>query len=239
VRGDAGGDVDAEAGGAAGPGAGRARVGHVFVVAAPSGTGKTTICREVVKRDPGIVMSISHTTRAPRRGEVDGVDYHFVDAKRFRELAQEGVFLEHANYNGNNYGTSREALRATTVERGLDVLLEIEVQGARQVHDKQTGACFIFLLPPTMTELERRLRGRGTDDEETIEKRLGIVETELEAIELFDYAVVNDDLETAIAAVLEIIATERRGDPEELERLALRHGRGPVWDRWQAAGGRR
>jgi len=106
------------------------------------------------------------------------------------------------------------------------------------VHDKDTGARLIFLLPPTLAELERRLRGRGTDDEETIEKRLGIVETELEAIELFDYAVVNDDLETAIAAVAEIIETERRADPAELAKLAARAGRAPVWARWQATGGR-
>jgi guanylate kinase len=213
---------------------GSGRKGHAFVVAAPSGTGKTTICRAVVERDPEIVVSVSHTTRDPRPGEVDGVHYHFVDPKRFRELADAGVFLEHANYNGNNYGTSREALRETMLERGRDVLLEIEVQGARQIHEKDTGACFIFLLPPNLDELERRLRGLGTDSEDIIEKRLGIVKTELEAIGLFDYAVVNDDLETAIANVSEIIATERRGDPAELEALAARFGRERVWARWQA-----
>ena len=217
---------------------GTGRKGHAFVVAAPSGTGKTTICRAVVERDPEIVVSVSHTTRDPRPGEVDGVHYHFVDAKTFRELADAGVFLEHANYNGNNYGTSREALRETTDEQGLDVLLEIEVQGARQIHEKDTGACFIFLLPPNLAELERRLRGRGTDSDETIEKRLGIVKTELEAIDVFDYAVVNDDLEQAIAAVSEIIATERRGDPAELEALACRFGREGVWARWQEANAR-
>jgi len=209
------------------------RRGHAFVIAAPSGTGKTTICQAVVERDPEIVFSVSHTTRTARPGEVDGVHYHFTTPRQFRSLADEGVFLEHANYNGHNYGTSHEALRETTEDRGLDVLLEIEVQGARQIHDKKTGACFVFLLPPSIAELERRLRGRGTDDDETIEKRLGIVKTELAAIELFDYAVVNDDLEEAIASVAEIIATERKGDAAELEVLAQRFGREGVWASWQ------
>jgi len=214
---------------------GPARKGIAFVVAAPSGTGKTTICHAVVDADDQIVHSISHTTRRPREGEEDGIHYHFVDAQTFRRMVDDGEFLEHANYNGNLYGTSREALRVEMEERGRDVLLEIEVQGAQQLREKDTGACFIFLLPPSLTELARRLRARGTDDEETINKRLAIVDNELKAVGHFDYAVVNDDLDDAIAGVAGIIAAERSGDAAAIERTAERHGRERVWATWREA----
>jgi guanylate kinase len=214
---------------------GPGRRGIAFVVAAPSGTGKTTICRAVVDADDAIVHSVSHTTRRRREGEEDGVHYHFVDAQRFRQMVDAGGFLEHASYNGNLYGTSREALRVELEERGRDVLLEIEVQGAQQLREKDTGARFIFLLPPSLTELARRLRARGTDDEETVNKRLAIVDNELKAVGYFDYAVVNDDLDEAIAAVAGIIAAERSGDPGALARIAERYGREKVWDDWSAA----
>lgn len=213
------------------------RKGIAFVVAAPSGTGKTTICRALVEADPQIELSVSHTTRAPRAGEVQGIHYHFVSPETFLAMVKRGEFLEHASYNNNNYGTSREALRVQTEERGLDAILEIEVQGARQIREKQTGARFIFLLPPSMRELEARLRGRGTDDEDTIQKRLAIADIELAAIEHFDYAVVNDDLDSAIAAVLEIVHAERSGDEAGLERVAKRYGRARVWADWSAAHG--
>ena len=214
---------------------GPARTGIAFVVAAPSGTGKTTICRAVVDADDQIVHSVSHTTRKPREGEENGIHYHFVDAQQFRQMNDAGDFLEHASYNGNLYGTSREALRVEMEERGRDVLLEIEVQGAQQLRDKDTGARFIFLLPPSLTELARRLRARGTDDEETINKRLAIVDNELKAIGCFDYAVVNDELDAAIAAVAGIIAAERSGDPEAIARIEALHGREQVWAEWSAA----
>jgi guanylate kinase len=214
---------------------GAARRGLAFVVAAPSGTGKTTICRAVVDADDLIESSVSHTTRKPRPGEEPGVHYHFVSPETFLEMVRKGEFLEHASYNNNNYGTSREALREQMEERGRDVLLEIEVQGARQIREKGTGAKFIFLLPPSMEELAARLRGRGTDDEETIAKRLAIADIELAAIEHFDYAVVNDDLDRAIAAVREIIEAERSGSPEALARVADAHGRERVWSEWREA----
>lgn len=216
---------------------GPARKGLAFVVAAPSGTGKTTLCRAVVEADPNVVLSVSHTTRKPRKGEVDGVHYHFVSPETFLDMVRKGEFLEHASYNNNNYGTSRGALRVQTDVRGLDTILEIEVQGARQIREKDTGARFIFLLPPTMQELAARLRGRGTDDEDTITNRLAIADIELAAIEYFDYAVVNDDLDTAIAAVLEIIHAERSGDPAALARVAEQYGRERVWAEWSAAQG--
>jgi len=216
---------------------GPARTGIAFVVAAPSGTGKTTVCRAVVDGDAGIVHSVSHTTRRPRAGEVDGVHYHFVDAHTFRRMAEAGEFLEHASYNGNLYGTSREALRVEMEERGRDVLLEIEVQGAQQLRESEARARFIFLLPPSMGELARRLRDRGTDDDETIDKRLAIADIELKAVEHFDYAVVNDDLDACIAAVNTIIAAERSGDRERLAAVGAEYGRARVWEAWRAANG--
>jgi len=211
------------------------RNGLAFVVAAPSGTGKTTICRAVVDADDLIELSVSHTTRRPRAGEDPGIHYHFVSPETFLDMVQKGEFLEHASYNGNNYGTSREALREQMEERGLDVLLEIEVQGARQIREKDTGARFVFLLPPSMQELAARLRGRGTDDEDTITNRLAIADIELAAIEHFDYAVVNDDLERAIAAVAEIIEAERSGDAQVLARVGERYGRERVYAAWREA----
>jgi len=184
--------------------------GIPFVVAAPSGTGKTTVCRQVVARDDRLSFSISHTTRRKRDGEVDGRDYCFVDAPEFRRLVAEGAFLEWAEYNANLYGTSWDA-----IDRGLaggrDVLLEIEIQGARQVRARRPDARLIFLLPPSMRELERRLQGRGTDSQDEIRRRLEVANRELEAIRDFDYAVTNDELDACVANVLEIIRAERDG----------------------------
>ena len=194
------------------------RRGIAFVVAAPSGTGKTTVCRRLVAEDDQLEFSISHTTRAPRRLETEGVDYHFVTRQEFGALRSEGAFLESAEYNGNLYGTSWEALREPRAA-GHDLLLEIEVQGARQVRDGEPEACFIFLLPPSMKELEARLRGRGTDSAETVRKRLRWAEAvELPAIDLFDYAVTNDDLETCIGDVRAILEGERAGEAGALRR---------------------
>jgi guanylate kinase len=210
------------------------RIGIPFVVAAPSGTGKTTVCRAALERDDQLDFSVSHTTRPPREGERDGVDYHFVSAARFREMVEAGAFLEHAMYNAQNYGTSAEALAEALREKGHDVLLEIEVQGAEQVRSGSTDARFIFLLPPSMKVLEARLRGRGTDSDEAIDRRLAVADRELEAIRFFDYAVVNDELEQAIAAVLEIVAAERSGSPEALESIRARYDRATVYSAWLA-----
>jgi guanylate kinase len=181
------------------------------VVAAPSGTGKTTVCRLVVERDPEIEFSISHTTR-PRRGpERDGVDYHFVPEAEFVRLVEADAFLEWAVYNGQRYGTSRQAIEGP-LQGGHDVLLEIEVQGARQVRERRSDARFVFLVPPSFETLRSRLSLRGTDTPEQIERRLEVARRELESIGDFDYAVVNDDLETCVQDVLAILAAERRGD---------------------------
>lgn len=207
------------------------RSGVPFVVAAPSGTGKTTVCSAVCRADAKIGFSVSHTTRRQREGERDGVDYHFVTPAEFRKLTEEDGFLEHAEYGGQNYGTSRSAVRALT-ESGQDALLDIEVQGARQVRERCPDAKLIFLLPPSMKALEQRLRARGTDSEDAIHRRLSVADEELKAVGIFHYAVVNDSLEEAVAAVLEIVAAERRGDPQA---VAARHGRERVVARWKAA----
>ena len=192
-----------------------AKQGIPFVVAAPSGTGKTTVCRRVVERDDRISFSVSHTTRRKREGEVDGRDYFFVDQPEFRRLEAEGEFLEWAEYNAHLYGTSWKAIDHG-LAAGRELLLEIEVQGARQVRARRPDARLIFLLPPSMEELERRLQGRGTDSAEEVRRRLEVANRELEAIRDFDYAVTNDNLECCVANLLEIIRAEREGSVDEL-----------------------
>lgn len=191
-----------------------ARQGIPFVVAAPSGTGKTTVCRQIVERDDRISFSVSHTTRRRRDGEVEGRDYFFVNEAEFRRLVANGDFLEWAEYNANLYGTSWKA-----IDRGLaagrDLLLEIEVQGARQVRARRPDARLIFLLPPSMGELARRLQGRGTDSEEEIRRRLEVANRELEAVGEFDYGVINDDIGHCVESLLEIIRSERAGSVDE------------------------
>ncbi len=192
-----------------------AKQGIPFVVAAPSGTGKTTVCRQVAERDGRISFSVSHTTRRKRDDEVEGRDYFFVDEPEFRRLVAKDEFLEWAEYNAHLYGTGWKA-----IDRGLaggrELLLEIEVQGARQVRARRPDARLIFLLPPSMKDLERRLQGRGTDSAGEIRRRLEVANHELAAIGDFDYAVTNDDLECCVANLLEIIRSEREGLVEEL-----------------------
>jgi len=196
------------------------RRGIPLVVSAPSGTGKTTVCHRLVSADAGLELSVSHTTRSPRPGERDGVDYHFVSRQEFERLVAEGAFLEHAEYRGNLYGTSRAAVEGP-LAAGRDLLLEIEVQGARQLQTRLPEARLIFLLPPSRKELERRLRARGTESEEVIARRLEVASQELPEVLRYDYAVLNDELEAAVERVLEIVHGEREGSRPE---LALRFG---------------
>jgi len=187
------------------------RRGIPFVVAAPSGTGKTTVCRRVVDRNEGIRFSVSHTTRAIRETETDGIDYHFVTDESFQRLAEAGAFVESAIYNGNHYGTSVESVEPQ-LAAGFDVLLEIEVQGARQVRERRDDVRMIFLLPPSFETLRMRLAGRRTDSEEQVGKRLELAREEFAAIGDFDYAIENDDLERCAADVESVIRAERAGD---------------------------
>jgi len=191
--------------------------GVPFVVAAPSGTGKTTVCLALRERDPKLRLSVSHTTRAPRPGERDGSDYHFVSEAEFQRLVEAGAFLEWAVYNGHRYGTSWKAIEGPLAD-GCDVLLEIEVQGARQVRQRLSDARLIFLLPPSMRVLVHRLEGRATDTAAQVAARLRTARSELAAVEEFDYAVVNDDLERCVANVQEIVAAERAGATAGLRR---------------------
>jgi guanylate kinase len=184
-------------------------LGHLFVISAPSGAGKTTILKPILAHLPAIGFSVSHTTRSPRPGEIDGQDYFFVDADQFISLRQDGDFLEWAEVHGNFYGTSQQAVMAQ-LARGQDSILDIDVQGARQLQARQDlDATFIFIAPPSLAELTRRLTGRQTETAETIALRLQNAKQELQAASLYNYIIVNDDLEQAKAMLTAIILEKR------------------------------
>jgi guanylate kinase len=191
--------------------------GRLFIVAAPSGAGKSTLVNALLAREPGITLSISHTTRAPRPGDADGVQYHFVDRANFERMIAQGAFLEHAEVFGNYYGTSRDAVEPT-LRDGRDVLLEIDWQGAQQVRRAMPECVSIFILPPSRAELERRLRTRATDSEATIEKRLAASRDEIAHAHEFDCIVVNDRFEDAVAALQSIVHAARAGRSLPRER---------------------
>jgi guanylate kinase len=186
------------------------RRGIVFVLSGPSGVGKSTLVRRILRRDPGIEFSVSHTTRPARAGEVDGRDYHFVDAPRFQRMVDEERFLEWAEYQGHFYGTSRHAVEEPT-GRGVDLLIEVEVQGARQLRERLPGSVSIFVLPPpSRGELEARLRARGSDDPQAMRKRLERAGQELPEALHYRYAIVNDEVDRAVEALGHIIEATRR-----------------------------
>lgn len=194
-----------------GSGAGQPRdagPGTLYIVSAPSGAGKTSLVRTLLETVPGLELSVSHTTRAPRPGEVDGVDYHFTDEARFTALVDQGRFLEHARVFGNLYGTSRDAVEAR-LAAGADVILEIDWQGAQQVRPLLPEAVSVFILPPSRAELQRRLRGRGQDDEATLARRTEEAAAELAHYAEYDYLVVNDDFERARADLEALIRSQR------------------------------
>lgn len=180
--------------------------GRLVVIAGPSGAGKSTIVRGLLHLRP-FRFSVSATTRAPRPGEIDGVHYHFVEVAEFRRMVDDGELLEWAEYGANLYGTPLAPV-LEVLEKGDDILLEIEVNGAQQVREIHPEATMIFIRPPSLEELERRLRARGDTDEDAISRRLDISADELAvADELFDNVVVNDDVDTAMTEVLEILDT--------------------------------
>ncbi len=194
------------------------RTGIPFVVSGPSGVGKSTVLRSVLERDPAVVFSVSHTTRAPRDGEREGEDYFFVDEEAFERRVADDGFLEHAVYQGHHYGTSREAVERPT-RNGVDVILEVEVQGARQLRKRLPGAVLVFVLPPSMECLEERLHGRASDPQDAIRKRLARAQEEVREVHLYDYVVVNDDLDQAVAQLLHVIAACRLELPRVLPTL--------------------
>ncbi len=179
-----------------------------MVIAAPSGTGKTSLAHALVDRNDDIVFSVSATTRPPRPHETDGVDYEFVDDAEFRRMTAAGELVEWAEVHGHYYGTPARGV-AAAVERGQAVVLDIDVQGARQMRTRFPEAVLIFILPPTGAELVRRLRGRGSEGDAERNRRLRNARAELHAAEEFDYIVVNDELERAVGALEAIVRAER------------------------------
>lgn len=181
--------------------------GKLFVYAGASGVGKGTILKEILKADSSVRLSVSATTRSPREGEVDGREYFFVSRERFEEMIAQQGFLEYAEYCDNYYGTPR-AYVDEQLSKGYNVFLEIELKGATNVLKLFPDAVSIFILPPSVDELERRLRSRGTESEEAISKRLKRADVEIGSAKMYKYTVVNDDLEKAVAEVLEIVRKE-------------------------------
>ena len=185
------------------------RKGIIFVISAPSGAGKTTICKRVLEEVENIRFSISYTTRGIRKGEVHGRDYYFVSKEEFRKLADKGFFVEWAEVYGNYYGTPWSELERAEKE-GYDLLLEIDVQGGVKIKDVFPSAVMIFVVPPSLEVLEERLRRRGRDSEEEIQRRLQVARKELEYMRIYDYIVENEDLDEAVEKVKCIIESERR-----------------------------
>lgn len=181
--------------------------GSIFIISAPSGAGKTTLCKEVVKLLPNLRFSVSYTTRQPRDGEINGEDYNFIDEKRFRKMIEDGEFVEWAEVHGNYYGTSGKVLN-DMIESGLDVILDIDVQGAAQIKKNLEGGVYIFVLPPTMEELRRRLDIRGQNSPDEIRRRLKRALDEIREYKNYDYVIVNDIFEEALTALRSIIIAE-------------------------------
>ncbi len=185
-----------------------ATAGALFIVSAPSGAGKTTLVNMLMDRDQGIRHSISYTTRQPRPGEVNGKDYHFIDIQTFLAMRERGEFLEWAEVHGNFYGTSRIWLE-DEMRAGRDTLLEIDWQGAQQVRQLMPHAVTIFIVPPSIGELERRLRGRGQDSEEVIQRRVAAALGELRHVDEFDFVIINNDLQEALRDLAAAVRASR------------------------------
>ena len=181
--------------------------GHLVVISGPSGVGKSTVIAEVMHQRDNLVFSVSYTTRAPRAGEEDGVNYHFVDTAEFERMIRDGELLEYTQYAENYYGTSLADIQALA-SQGLDVLLDIEVEGASNVKRKADNAVLIFVAPPSFEELSRRLHGRRTESEEVVRARLEQAQVELKQIPNYDYLVVNDSVIRAASDIISILNAE-------------------------------
>ena len=196
----------------------------VIVVSAPSGAGKTSLCGEAVRRIPGLVHSISFTTRPPRSHEVNGRDYHFVDEATFQGMVESGDFAEWASVHGHLYGTSKRLLQAH-MAAGKDVILDVDVQGAAQLRRGYPEGVFVFILPPSWDMLEERLRARRSDAPEEIERRLKKARDEIRSFKEYDYVIINDVLERVVGDLCAIIVGERcrsfRLDPQVREDLGV------------------
>lgn len=187
---------------------------NLYVVAAPSGGGKTSLIKALLERDDNICLSVSHTTRAARPGEIAGQHYHFEDEQTFLELIAQNAFLEHARVFDQRYGTGREAVESK-LATGYNVILDIDWQGARQIRASFPGCCSIFILPPSLQILRKRLARRGQDSEETIKRRMKDARAEISHCDEFDFMIVNDDFDLALVDLQSII---RNGRPQRKER---------------------
>ena len=195
------------------------RKGKTFIISGPSGVGKSTVLHALFEGRDDLYFSVSATTRAPREGERDGVDYHFIHADRFRSMIEEDAFLEYAEYVGNFYGTPKRFVDEA-MDKGQDVILDIEVQGALQVTSKRPDTVKIFIAPPSWKELERRLKDRGTDDPEKVQKRLLRAKVEFQTAHTYDYFVINDTVEDAVRELDAIITAEHCKPKERMSVLA-------------------
>jgi guanylate kinase len=182
--------------------------GKMFVISAPSGAGKTTLCNRIIRKVPDLRQSVSFTTRQPRRGEVNDNDYTFISEPEFKSMIGEGDFVEWAVVHGNYYGTSRRRLE-DIMEAGSDVLLDIDIQGARQIRDSYSGGAYVFILPPSMDVLRDRLEKRGSNARDDMERRLSRAVEEIRDYGMFDYVIVNDVVKDAVKRLECVIAAER------------------------------
>jgi guanylate kinase len=199
------------------------REGIIFVISAPSGAGKTSLCKEIIDFFPSLRHSISYTTRPKRVGEIDGVDYHFVRAETFAAMVEEGAFAEWAEVHGNRYGTSLATLNQAR-ETGQDLLLDIDCQGAALLKKNWVQGVFIFILPPSFEELQRRLLGRNTDSAEVIERRTLNARSEVLQASWYDYLVINDDFPVALEQLKGVLMAERCRSSRVLPMVAERFG---------------
>jgi guanylate kinase len=196
--------------------------GNLFIISAPSGTGKTTILKKIIATMDKVGFSVSHTTRTPRSVEQEGIDYYFVNEETFAAMQQQGHFLEWAEVHGNLYGTSSRAVAEAT-EQGLDIILDIDVQGARQIKEKLGDkGIFVFIAPPSLEELARRLAGRSTEPEEVIAVRLQNARDEMKSIDQYDYVIINDTIAEAVKVLKSIIIAERSKKRRGLSGVPLK-----------------
>jgi len=192
--------------------------GGLFIISAPSGAGKSTLTTKLLEEDKNVHLSVSYTTRAPRAGEVDGRDYHFVDKAGFERMLERGEFLESAEVHGNHYGTSEAWIRAQRAA-GHDIALEIDWQGAQQVRRIFADAIGIFILPPSIAELEQRMRRRGQDSEEVVRRRLAVAADEMSHAAEFEYVIINKDFEEARRDLIAVVRASRLVYSRQLERF--------------------
>jgi guanylate kinase len=181
----------------------------LLIISSPSGAGKTTLTRDLLQSFPELSFSVSHTTRVPRAGEVSGRDYHFIDTATFRRMVAENAFVEWAEVHGNFYGTAQSEIARCREQGKRGLVFDIDYQGARQIRARRPEATLVFVLPPSMHALEQRLRSRASDDEPTIQRRFGNAKLEIEHYGLFDYLIVNDDLEAAKRRLRSVVLAEQ------------------------------